>query len=82
MSVTGEITCQELVELVTNYLEGALPEKERVWFEQHLVICRACSTHLDQVRATQRALKGLSSGHIDPEARAKLIDAFREWKSQ
>ena len=82
MSVTGEITCQELVELVTSYLEGALPEKERVLFEQHLVICRACSTHLDQVRATQRALRGIGSAPIDPDARAKLIDAFREWKSE
>ena len=82
MSVTGEITCQELVELVTNYLDGALPEKERVWFEQHLVICRACSTHLDQVRATQRALRAIRSADIDPEARAKLLDAFREWKSK
>jgi anti-sigma factor RsiW len=82
MSVTGEITCQELVELVTSYLEGGLPEKERVFFEQHLVICRACSTHLEQVRATQQALRGIASARIDPEAREKLIDAFREWKSQ
>jgi anti-sigma factor RsiW len=82
MSETGEITCRELVELVTSYLEGALPERERVLFEQHLVICRGCSTHLDQVRVTQRALRGVATARIDPDARARLLDAFREWKSE
>ena len=82
MSVTGEITCRELVELVTSYLEGALPEDERVMFEQHLVICRGCSAHMEQMRATQRALRNIGSARVDPEARAKLLEAFRDWRSQ
>jgi anti-sigma factor RsiW len=82
MSETGEITCRELVELVTSYLEGALPETERVLFEQHLVICRGCSTHLDQMRATQRALRSIGTAHIDPAARDRLLDAFRDWRSE
>jgi len=82
MSETGEITCRELVELVTSYLEGALPETERVLFEQHLVICRGCSTHLEQIRTTQRALGEVGAARIDPAARARLLAAFREWKSE
>jgi anti-sigma factor RsiW len=80
MSETGEITCQELVELVTSYLEGALPEADRVRFEQHLVICTGCSAHMDQMRVTQRALHSLASGTVDPDAKARLTKAFRDWR--
>ena len=82
MSDTGEITCRELVELVTAYLEGALPEADRVRFEQHLVICRDCSAHMDQMRATQRALRSVGTARVDPAARARLLDAFRDWRSE
>ena len=82
MSETGEITCRELVELVTSYLEGALPEGQRVLFEQHVVICRGCSAHMDQMRATQRALRNVGTARVDPAARAKLLDAFRDWRSE
>jgi anti-sigma factor RsiW len=82
MTPTGETTCRELVELVTSYTEGALPEAERVRFEQHLVICRGCSAHMDQVRVTQRTLRSLGAAGLDPAARNRLLDAFRDWRSR
>ena len=82
MSQTGDMACRDLVELVTSYLEGALPEAERVRFEQHLVICRGCAAHMDQVRVTQRALRALSDAGVDPDARDRLLDAFRDWRTR
>lgn len=47
MSMSNDLTCQELVELVTEYLEGALPPGKRVRFEQHLAVCLGCTTYLE-----------------------------------
>ena len=77
----GDLACRELVELVTEYLEGALPEEERVAFEQHLVICTGCAAHMDQVHTTRRAVGALAGDRIDPASRARLLDAFRDWSA-
>ena len=47
-----ELTCQELVELVTAYIEGALPPDEHALFEAHLAVCRGCTAYLEQMRQT------------------------------
>jgi hypothetical protein len=47
-----DLTCQELVELVTEYLEGGLTAAERERFEEHVVVCGGCANHLDQIRTT------------------------------
>jgi predicted anti-sigma-YlaC factor YlaD len=54
-----EVTCQEFVELVTDYLEGALPARTQNQVEEHLVMCHYCRDYADQVRATVSALHGL-----------------------
>jgi anti-sigma factor RsiW len=79
---TGEITCQELVELVTEYLEGTLPGRDRARFEGHLDGCPYCTTYLDQMRITIRTLGRLPEETIEPGARDALLDAFRDWKRE
>ena len=79
---TETLTCQELVELVTNYLEGGLRPAERVRFETHIAQCQHCSTYLDQMRTTIRLLGKLTSESLSPAARHELLARFRDWKRQ
>ena len=71
------MTCKELVELVTDYLEDALPETERARVDEHLVECPFCTIYLDQMRATIRAMGHLSEAEVSPEAFRVLLEAFR-----
>ena len=75
-----DLPCQELVELVTDYLEGRLPEPQRVRFETHLALCSGCRTYLEQMRQTLRALGRLAEESIQPEAKQRLLVAFRDWR--
>jgi anti-sigma factor RsiW len=74
------MTCRELVELVTDYLEGALSEAERRRFEEHIGGCPGCTNYLEQMRLVIKASGRLSEAAIDPAARDALLDAFRGWK--
>lgn len=80
-AVRDDLDCDELVEVVTEYLEGALPPVERTRFEHHLVWCAGCTAHLQQVRATRR-LAGRIGGAVPPEVQARLLSAFRAWKGE
>ena len=75
----GELTCRELVELVSDYLEGALPDAERRRFEQHLDDCPLCVDHVDQMRTTLAVLGRLDEAALDEPVRDGLVRAFREW---
>jgi predicted anti-sigma-YlaC factor YlaD len=81
MSV-DELTCKELVEVVTDYLEGRLPPAERVRFEEHVAFCSWCRTYLDQMRETVRLTGTLAEDDLSPEARDGLLRAFRDWKER
>jgi anti-sigma factor RsiW len=74
-----ELACQELVEIVSNYLEGALPEADRGRFDAHLEICEGCRRYLDQMRTTIRVVGSLTEDDLDPDARDQLLQLFREW---
>jgi anti-sigma factor RsiW len=76
----GEMTCQELVELVTDYLEGALSTRDRERFEGHIAQCRHCTAYLDQMRITIRVLGRLPAETLSPAVRAELLETFRGWK--
>jgi anti-sigma factor RsiW len=76
----GAIACQELVELVTDYFEGALSRRDRRRFEHHIAGCDGCTAYLEQMRATLRAVGSLSGESIAPEARDALLHAFRDWE--
>jgi anti-sigma factor RsiW len=73
------LACQEFVELVTDYLEGALPRRERRRFEAHVGGCDGCESYLQQMRVTIRSLGELPpEPPSDPETREHLLRAFRE----
>ena len=74
-----ELTCQELVELVTDYFDGALPPAERARFDAHLDECEACRIYLEQMRATIGAVQ--SSRELEGrEEVGALLQTFRDWK--
>jgi len=73
------ISCQELVELVTGYLERALPPAETALFEQHLNFCEGCVWYVDQLRRTMAATGRLGADDIAAEDRDRLLAAFRGW---
>ena len=75
-----EFSCKELVELVTDYLEGALPPPTRAAFEEHLELCEGCRAYLQQMELTIQMVGGLSEESIPAPAKAELLDAFRDWK--
>ena len=77
---TAELTCRELVELVTEYLEGSLPAAERLRFEGHLAECPYCQTYLAQMRRTIALVSKLSETTIDPAVEEELLQCFRDWK--
>jgi anti-sigma factor RsiW len=75
-----KLSCQELVELVTDYLEGILPEAERERFDAHLATCDGCSTYVEQMRATLRVTGELAPASLSEEAEESLLAAFRTWR--
>lgn len=74
------LTCKELVEIITDYLEGGLAPEERLRFEEHLVVCNGCATYLDQMRQTVAVTGRLREEDLDPHARDELLRTFREWR--
>jgi anti-sigma factor RsiW len=76
------LSCQELVELVTEYLEDTMPPEERLRFEAHLSGCRPCQAYLEQMRQTIRSMGALSEEAVPPETREELLAAFRDWRSR
>ena len=80
MTDNADLTCQELVELVTDYLEGSLSAPQRVRFEEHLAMCTGCRNYLAQMRQTISLLGKLTEESIPPQARDDLLGVFRNWK--
>lgn len=80
MRTSEELTCAELVELVTDYVEGALSPADRARFDAHLGVCEGCSVYLGQMRTTIELTGRLSEADLDPRMRDALLATFREWK--
>ena len=80
MANNTDLTCQELVELVTDYLEGSLSAAQRARFEEHLTKCTGCRNYLAQMRQTIKLTGKLSEESITPQARDDLLGVFRNWK--
>jgi anti-sigma factor RsiW len=76
-----QLSCQEFVELVTDYLEGALPEGDRLRFEDHISRCDGCVFYLEQIRQTVAVAGRLTEDALSAEAERELLDAFRGWHS-
>ena len=78
----AEITCKEVTELITDYLEQRLPPAERTRFEQHLSVCPGCVAYLDQMRITVKTLGSVPPLEIPESIKSGLLQAFRSWKNE
>jgi anti-sigma factor RsiW len=76
----SDLNCDEFVELVTAFLDGALDAEIERRFVDHLAACDGCDRYLDQMRQTTRALGSVPPETLSDEARETLLDAFRNWK--
>ncbi len=74
-----ELTCQDFVELVTDYLEGALDEDTTTRFEQHLALCRGCEAYLNQMKETASRLGEIPAESLSDEMQSTLLSAFRNF---
>ena len=74
--------CQEIVELASEYLEGAMTPEEMTRFELHLNLCDGCYAFLEQVRTTSELSGALPEEQIPEELKSKLLTAFRDWKRE
>jgi len=75
-----ELTCKELTELITDYLEERLSQTDRIRFEQHLSVCSGCVTYVDQMRVTIQAMGSKPPLKIPSSIEEPLLEAFRRWK--
>jgi len=76
----GHIACREVVDLVSDYLEGTLTEEQRIAVERHLAICPPCRVYVDQIRQTVALLGTLPEETLDEGVKTDLLAAFRHWK--
>jgi anti-sigma factor RsiW len=74
-----ELACQEVVELISDYIEGALPRRERRRLEAHLAGCEHCSEYISQMRATIRLTGRLRGEDLTPQMRDALVALYRRW---
>jgi len=74
-----DLTCQELVELVTDYLDGALDGTTMDLVQHHLALCAGCETYLDQMKETASLLGEVPAETLSEEMQAKLLAAFRDF---
>ena len=78
--MTGDMDCNELVELVTAYLDGSLDPETRARFDVHLIECDGCENYLQQFRTTVDTLGRIGDDELDPAFRDRLLGAFRDWR--
>jgi len=82
LGLKRELVCQQVVELVSDYLEGALSRSQRRRFEAHLAACEHCSEYLEQMRATIRLTGRLQAEDLSPEMREEFSALYRRWRSE
>jgi anti-sigma factor RsiW len=80
VKIAEDLTCKELVELVTDYLDDALSAEDRERFEQHLVLCDGCGRYLDQMRTTITLAGSLTEESLAPHVQERLLAVFRGWR--
>jgi len=77
-----DLVCQQVVELVTDYLEGALRGSARRRFEKHLAGCPHCTEYLAQIRETIRLAGRVTPDDLNPQMREDLTDLYRRWRNE
>ena len=78
---SSDLSCKELVEVITDYLEEAISYEERTRFEQHLVTCGGCREYLRQMRSTICVTRKLSQETVPASVRDELLAVFCRWRS-
>jgi len=78
----NELVCQQVVELITDYLEGTLSRSQRRRFDAHLAGCEHCTEYLAQMRATIRLTGRLRSEDLTPEMREDFTELYRRWRAE
>jgi predicted anti-sigma-YlaC factor YlaD len=76
------LTCQQVVELVTEYLEGVMEPARRARFEAHLDGCQGCTNYLEQVRTTVAVVGRLDVSDVPAPVMSELLSAFRNWADE
>ena len=74
--------CQEMVEMITDYLEGALPRAQRRSFEAHLAGCEHCTEYLEQMRTTIRLTGRLRTEDLSPQMQEEFTAIYRRWRAE
>jgi hypothetical protein len=82
VAIPSALSCKDLVELVTEFLEGTLPRDERTRFEMHVAACAGCGAYLRQMRDTLRVTGRLTEDALPARAQEDLLRAFRSWKKK
>lgn len=77
-----DLVCREAIELMTEYLEGALPRRQRRRLESHLAACPNCSGYLEQIRITIRVTGSIDTDSLPPEAVDELTELYRRWRTE
>jgi anti-sigma factor RsiW len=80
MKLNRDLTCADLVELLTAFLDGTLSAADCERFEEHIAYCEWCVTYLDQMRETIASVGRLEEDDLSPEAQTALLDAFHDWR--
>jgi anti-sigma factor RsiW len=75
------MTCRQVVELMTDYLEGALSAIDRARFEEHIAGCDGCTAYLAQLRTARRIMGRLADEPVPAAVEKELLEAFRSWRS-
>jgi anti-sigma factor RsiW len=75
-----ELSCREVVEILGDYLDGAMTPEDRIRLEEHLADCDGCTAYLEQLRVTIRLSGRLSEEAVASEAMAPLLEACRAWR--
>jgi anti-sigma factor RsiW len=81
VNLSDELTCRQMVELVTEYLEGGLSAADAERFEEHVVLCPGCTTHVEQMRITIGIAGRLEERDLEPAVAAGLLETFRGWRT-
>lgn len=76
------LSCRDIVDAITDYVEGAMPVEERIAFEQHVAICPPCRGYLAQMRGLLRVAGTLREPDLSPSLRAALLEHFADWQRE
>ncbi len=76
-----KMVCKELVEVITDYLEGSMRRRDRKRFERHLAVCDGCTAYIEQMRVTIRLSGSLTEEQVTEPMRGRLLEAFRDWRA-